>query len=280
MIEIGQLPNARAAQAFVDYLTGLGIESYIEPLPQGVAIMLVGPQHEATARSEFAQFVLHPHDEKYLQASWDNGNTQTKFDYGSGTLGLVQQFITGAGPLTLITFFICVLVYALMNLGMGNTLFSALSFAGAVPDSDVTEIWRVFTPSLMHFSAMHIIFNLLWWWYLGGKIETRLGSRPLLFLLLMAGTLPNILQFFITGPNFGGLSGVVYAVVGYTWLMGVRNPNCGIGLPPSYMGFMMVWLVLGFTDLLGMPIANGAHVGGLLVGLAQALFDSRKPSQV
>lgn len=280
MIEIGQLPNARAAQAFVDYLTGLGIESYIESLPQGVAIMLVGPQHEATARSEFAQFVLHPHDEKYLQASWDNGNTQTKFDYGSGTLGLVQQFITGAGPLTLITFFICVLVYALMNLGMGNTLFSALSFAGAVPDSDVTEIWRVFTPSLMHFSAMHIIFNLLWWWYLGGKIETRLGSRPLLFLLLMAGTLPNILQFFITGPNFGGLSGVVYAVVGYTWLMGVRNPNCGIGLPPSYMGFMMVWLVLGFTDLLGMPIANGAHVGGLLVGLAQALFDSRKPSQV
>jgi GlpG protein len=280
MIEIGQLPNARAAQAFVDYLTGLGIESYIEPLPQGVAIMLVGPQHEATARSEFAQFVLHPHDEKYLQASWDNGNTQTKFDYGSGTLGLVQQFITGAGPLTLITFFTCVLVYALMNLGMGNTLFSALSFAGAVPDSDVTEIWRVFTPSLMHFSAMHIIFNLLWWWYLGGKIETRLGSRPLLFLLLMAGTLPNILQFFITGPNFGGLSGVVYAVVGYTWLMGVRNPNCGIGLPPSYMGFMMVWLVLGFTDLLGMPIANGAHVGGLLVGLAQALFDSRKPSQV
>ena len=280
MIEIVQLPNARAAQAFVDYLTGLGIESYIEPLPQGVAIMLVGPQHEATARSEFAQFVLHPHDEKYLQASWDNGNTQTKFDYGSGTLGLVQQFITGAGPLTLITFFICVLVYALMNLGMGNTLFSALSFAGAVPDSDVAEIWRVFTPSLMHFSAMHIIFNLLWWWYLGGKIETRLGSRPLLFLLLMAGTLPNILQFFITGPNFGGLSGVVYAVVGYTWLMGVRNPNCGIGLPPSYMGFMMVWLVLGFTDLLGMPIANGAHVGGLLVGLAQALFDSRKPSQV
>ena len=279
MIEIGLLPNARAAQAFVDYLTGLGIESHIEPHPHGVVIMLVEPQYEAKARNEFAQFVQHPYDEKYLQASWDNGNTQTKFDYGSGILGLVQQFITGAGSLTLVTFFLCVIVYALMNLGMGNTLFSALSFAGAVPNSHVTDIWRVFTPSLMHFSAMHIIFNLLWWWYLGGKIETRLGSRPLLFLLLMAGTLPNILQFFMTGPNFGGLSGVVYAVVGYTWLMGVRRPNCGIGLPPSYMGFMMVWLVLGFTDLLGMPIANGAHVGGLLVGLAQALFDSRKPSE-
>ncbi|WP_434953263.1 rhomboid family intramembrane serine protease GlpG [Shewanella sp. HL-SH4] len=279
MIEIGLLPYARTAQAFVDYLTGLGIESHIEPHPHGVAIMLVEPQHEAKARNEFAQFVLHPHDEKYLQASWDNGSTQTKFDYGSGILGLAQQFITGAGPLTLITFFSCVVVYALMNLGLGNATFSALSFFSAVPDSNLNQVWRVFTPSLMHFSAMHIIFNLLWWWYLGGKIETRLGTRPLLFLLLMAGTLPNILQFFITGPNFGGLSGVVYAVVGYTWLMGVRKPDCSIALPQSYMGFMMVWLILGFTDLLGMPIANGAHVGGLLVGLAQALFDSRKSAK-
>lgn len=279
MIEIGQLANARAAQALIDYLKGLGIECHIEPLPQGVAIMLVEPQYEAKARNEFAQFVQHPYDDKYLQASWDNGNTQSKFDYGSGILGLTQQFITGAGPLTLITFFSCVAVYALMNLGMGNATFSVLSFFSAVPDSNLNQVWRVFTPSLMHFSAMHIIFNLLWWWYLGGKIETRLGTRPLLFLLLMAGTLPNVLQFFITGPNFGGLSGVVYAVVGYTWLMGVRKSDCGIALPQSYMGFMMIWLVLGFTDLLGMPIANGAHVGGLLVGLAQALFDSRKSAK-
>ncbi|MBB1383646.1 rhomboid family intramembrane serine protease, partial [Shewanella sp. SR41-2] len=54
-----------------------------------------------------------------------------------------------------------------------------------------------------------------------------------------------------------------------------RKPSCGISLPQSYMGFMLVWLVLGFTDVLGMPIANGAHIAGLCVGLAQALFDSR-----
>lgn len=166
-----------------------------------------------------------------------------------------------------------------MNLGFANPLYSALSFFGAVPSSELTDIWRVFTPSLMHFSILHITFNLLWWWYLGGKIENKLGTRPLLFLLIAAGTLPSILQFYMTGPNFGGLSGVVYAVVGYTWLMGIRKPDAGIGLPQSYMAFMLIWLVLGFTDLLGMPIANGAHIGGLLVGLAQALFDSRKASQ-
>lgn len=33
------------------------------------------------------------------------------------------------------------------------------------------EFWRYFTHALMHFSLMHILFNLLWWWYLGGAVE-------------------------------------------------------------------------------------------------------------
>lgn len=276
MIEIGQLPNARAAQAFIDYLKGLNIQCHAVQHAQGVGLMISNPADESQARVELEQFANNPYDSKYLQASWDNGDTTAQFNYGPGAKGLLQQFLTGAGPLTLITFFACVAVFAGMNLGFADAIYTQLSFFGAVPQSDISQIWRLFTPSLMHFSAMHIIFNLLWWWYLGGKIETRLGVRPLLFLLVIAGTIPSVVQFYMTGPNFGGLSGVVYAVVGYTWLMGVRQPKCGIHLPQAYMGFMMVWLVLGFTDILGMPIANGAHIGGLLVGLAQALFDSRK----
>ncbi|MDO6639510.1 MULTISPECIES: rhomboid family intramembrane serine protease GlpG [unclassified Shewanella] len=276
MIEIGQLPNARAAQAFIDYLKGLDIECHPVVIETGVSLVVEQPSQAQQAKYEFEQFRQNPYQKKYLQASWDNGTTQTKLDYGSSSLGLIQQFITGAGPLTLITFFVCVLVYAGMNLGFANGIFSQLSFFGAVPQSDISQIWRVFTPSLMHFSLMHIAFNLLWWWYLGGKIETKLGSKPLIILLVVAGSLPSIVQYMMTGPNFGGLSGVVYAVVGYTWIMGQRQPQSGIGIPNSYMGFMLVWLVLGFTDLLGMPIANGAHIGGLLIGLAQGAFDSRK----
>ncbi|MBB1439139.1 rhomboid family intramembrane serine protease GlpG [Shewanella sp. SG41-4] len=278
MIEIGQLPNARAAQAFIDYLKGLNIQCHAVTHFQGVGLVITNPADENQARAELIEFAKNPYDSKYLQASWDNGATDTKFDYGPGAKGLIQQFMTGAGPLTLVCFFACVAVFAGMNLGFADAIFTKLSFFSAVADSDVNQVWRVFTPSLMHFSAMHIIFNLLWWWYLGGKIETNLGTRPLLFLLVVAGTLPNIVQFYMTGPNFGGLSGVVYAVVGYTWLMGIRKPSCGISLPQSYMGFMLVWLVLGFTDVLGMPIANGAHIAGLCVGLAQALFDSRTSS--
>jgi len=276
MIEIGRLPNSRAAQAFVDYLKGKHIDCQIEPLMQGVAILVIHDKDVEQARKEFAHFITHPYDSKYLQASWEHGDTHTKLDYGAPSLQLFTQFITGAGPITLIIFALCSVIFAAMNLGFANPIYEALSYFGAVPNADFSQFWRVFTPSLLHFSAMHIIFNLLWWWYLGGKIETRIGTAPLLILLLVAGTLPNIVQYYVSGPHFGGLSGVVYAVAGYTWVMGMRKPAAGIGLPPSYMGFMLIWLALGFTDVLGISVANGAHIGGLIIGLAQGLFDSRK----
>jgi GlpG protein len=276
MIAIGQLDNARAAQAFIDYLKGLGIDCEPVPNEQGVMLVIHNAEQEAQAKAEFERFLAEPYADRYLKASWDSGDTKAQLDYGAAGLGLVQHFITQSGPLTLGVFVISVLLFALMNLGLAELVYTSLSFFGATQAIDFTQVWRVFTPSLLHFSLLHIMFNLLWWWYLGGKIELRLGAPKLLVLLLVAGTLPNILQYVFSGPNFGGLSGVVYALVGYTWLMGKKRPQSGLQLPDSYMGFMMLWLVLGFTDLLGMPIANGAHLGGLLIGLTQAAFDSRK----
>lgn len=276
MIEIGRLPNERAAQALVDYLKGEKIDCKVIHIEQGVSLVVLRDQDSIKAAVEFQHFIQNPHDDKYLQASWDNGDTHVKMDYGAPALQLLTQFISGAGPLTLSIFFICVIVFAGFNLGFANSIYEYLSFFNAVPESNLSQVWRIFTPTLLHFSALHIIFNLLWWWYLGGKIENKLGAAPLFILLLVAGTLPNVLQYYIGGPNFGGLSGVVYAVVGYTWIMGVKRPELGIGLPPAYMGFMLLWLVFGFTDLFGLSIANGAHIGGLMVGLAQGLIDSKR----
>ncbi|QFU20506.1 rhomboid family intramembrane serine protease GlpG [Shewanella eurypsychrophilus] len=276
MIEIGKLPNNRAAQALIDYLKGQNIDCKIMPAEQGVSIVVMHDYNSLKASQEFEHFIQNPHDPKYLQASWDNGDSNLKLDYGAPVLQLFSQFITGAGPLTLGIMALCIAIFAGFNLGFADPIYQYLSFFNAVPGSGLSDFWRLFTPSLLHFSAMHIIFNLLWWWYLGGKIENKIGLTPLLTLLLVAGTLPNILQYFVAGPQFGGLSGVVYAVVGYTWIIGTKRPELGIGLPPAYMGFMLLWLVFGFTDMFGLSIANGAHVGGLLVGLAQGMIDSKR----
>lgn len=133
------------------------------------------------------------------------------------------------------------------------------------------EVWRLITPIFMHFSVLHILFNLLWVWIVGTRIEPEQGSLVLLGLVVFSGVLSNLAQFLISGPMFGGMSGVVFALLGYAWLWDKQRLLPRIGLPPALMGFMLFWLVLGYTGVLeGVgfgAIANTAHLVGLLAGL-------------
>lgn len=133
------------------------------------------------------------------------------------------------------------------------------------------QLWRLVTPIFMHFSLLHILFNLLWVWVVGTRLEPTQGSRPLLGLVLFSGVSSNLAQYLVSGPMFGGMSGVVFALLGYSWLWDRQRRQPRIGLPPALMGLMLLWLALGFTGVLegvGLgAIANTAHLVGLLAGL-------------
>ncbi|MEZ4270934.1 MAG: rhomboid family intramembrane serine protease [Myxococcota bacterium] len=62
------------------------------------------------------------------------------------------------------------------------------------------------------------------------------------------------------------MSGVVYGLLGYVWAKGRYEPGAGLGLQDGTALIMMVWLVLGFTGLLG-AVANYTHAVGLLMGV-------------
>ena len=276
MVLLGTLNNPRAAQAFIDYLSLSKIDCQLKKQHNQWQIWLITTDQLEMVNIEFNQFLSSPDDKKYQAASWQSANPQIELTHDkSANLSLLVNFISHAGPVTLIIFAISVFVYLTYMLGV-PTLYQGLSFFNPFVPTNLIEIWRLFTPALLHFSALHIIFNLLWWWYLGGQIENKISSVKLLLLFILASSLPNILQYYISGPAFGGLSGVVYALVGYFWWMGRLSPQSGLFLPPAYIGFMLIWLVLGFFDFLGIQVANGAHLGGLLTGCALAWLDHKK----
>ncbi|MNC60243.1 Rhomboid protease GlpG [compost metagenome] len=62
--------------------------------------------------------------------------------------------------------------------------------------------------------------------------------------------------------------------MGYVWLRGERDPDSGIYMQRGLLAFAVLWIVIGFFDVLGMSIANAAHITGLVVGLAMALVDT------
>lgn len=131
--------------------------------------------------------------------------------------------------------------------------------------------WRLLTPIFLHFSVLHVLFNLLWVWVVGARIEQRQGWATLLGLVLLSGVASNLAQYWVSGPMFGGMSGVVFGLLGYTWLWDRLQPQPLFDFPPALMGFMLFWLALGFTgalEAMGLgAIANTAHLVGLLGGL-------------
>lgn len=145
--------------------------------------------------------------------------------------------------------------------------------------SQYLQIWRWVSHAFLHFSLLHILFNLMWWWYLGGQMEKRLGTSKLLVLTIVSAVFSGWGQSLFSGANFGGLSGVVYALMGYVWLTGERAPERGISLPRGLMAFSVLWLIAGYFDILGLSIANAAHVSGLIIGLLMAFWDTRNSAR-
>lgn len=134
------------------------------------------------------------------------------------------------------------------------------------------ELWRLITPIFVHFGLMHLVFNGLWLSLLGGRIELLLGPIHLLLLVVVSAVISNMGQFIWTGSvAFGGMSGVIYALLGYIWIRNLLAPHPILALPKELIGFMLVWLLFCMTGildfLLGVGIANAAHFSGLIVGM-------------
>ena len=155
---------------------------------------------------------------------------------------------------------------------VGGPLMNSLLFGGLQQG----EFWRLLTPIFLHFGLAHLAFNVLWLAILGSRIEQLSGSVHLLMVVVVSGVFSNMIQSGWGGSAmFGGMSGVVYALLGYIWVKGRFVPEPALQLPPGVLGFMLIWLLVGMSGvmevILGVGIANGAHFGGFAIGLLLGL---------
>ena len=148
------------------------------------------------------------------------------------------------------------------------------------------QVWRLVTPIFLHYGVLHIVFNLLWFFDLGGQVESRRGTLFVLLLILALAVLSNIGQAIEValmagqGIRFGGMSGVVYGLIGYVFIKTKFDNSAGYNLSPSTMFLAMLMFVLCIardyppfdTMLAGWipKIANSAHAVGLFAGMAIA----------
>jgi GlpG protein len=129
------------------------------------------------------------------------------------------------------------------------------------------QFWRAITPIFLHGSFFHILFNMFWLFSLGRQIENRKGGKFFLTFVLILAVASNLSQFIFVHGNFLGMSGVVYGLFGYVFIKSKLDPGDGFGIDQANEFIMFGFFVACWLGLLG-NIANAAHTGGLIVGLA------------
>lgn len=183
-------------------------------------------------------------------------------------------------PVTLVLLALSVLGFLVVYLQPSLALLSALTFTPFTLEGGQLQFqpqggqyWRLLTPVFLHFGWLHIVFNSLWLWELGAKVERVMGSFNMFGLFVVIALVSNSAQYLFGGPGlFGGMSGVVYGLLGFSWVGALVQPRWSFRPSAPIMLLMVGWLVvcvLGVVEVLGFgAIANAAHVGGLASGAA------------
>jgi len=304
---IGYLEGEAKARAFSDYLYAQGIENEVEPDKDGTWALWIHAEEELEkAKGLLAGYRQNAADPKYQNAGTTaqklrEAKKQEQSDYEKRLKKRRHLFRPmtgyGFGPVTFMLIGISVVVFVFSKYGADlkaiHSLFISerdVSLAREMggwdgfvrrisavhemlPQVREGEFWRVVTPIFIHMNIMHILFNLLWLRDLGSMVEARQSSWLLAVLVLVFAAGSNLAQYFVSGPGFGGMSGVVYALIGYIWIRGKLDPGSGLYLHPTTVTMSMIWFFACLFHLVG-DVANTAHAAGLLMGMTWGWLSS------
>ena len=175
------------------------------------------------------------------------------------------------GVFTLALIITSVAVFLVSGMGQNTEIvgsfFISEKLDGRLSEFTSGQVWRVITPIFLHLGPLHLLFNMFWLYELGSQIERKKGGKFFLTFLLFVAIFSNLTQFTFSGPNFGGMSGVIYGLFGYVWIKSRLDPGDGFLIDPAAAMIMFGFFLICFTGVFG-GVANWAHAGGLAVGLA------------
>ncbi len=279
---IGHLNSEASARTFGGYLSSLDIRNMVEPDSQGWAVWIYSEDQIESGSQALEAFLKNPADRSFQNAAETAAaaeqrqrREQAAFSKRVRTADQIWKR-SDTAPLTLFLIGASVVVTlfaGLNNPSLPNVRWLLVSEGGPgfLPEVQSGQIWRLITPIFIHFGPMHLIFNMLVFYDLGKMLEMTQGTKRLALLVVVIGAGSNIGQYMIADPYFGGMSGVLYGMVGYIWLRSQCDPGSGLMLSPMTLGVMLVWFFLCLFKIIP-GVANGTHAVGLVMGIIWGAF--------
>lgn len=176
----------------------------------------------------------------------------------------------GSGATTLFLVLSLAVYVALISGGRGLlqpvSPARALRWGALVGDLGHSEPWRYLSAIFIHFTLMHLAFNLLALVSFGRSLEQVIGSARFAGLLLLSGVGGFVLsEFWYTlQPLTGGMSGGIFGLLGAE--VGLRYAGRDVAWKKSAVSALGYGVAAALLP--GPSVNNAAHFGGLLVGAA------------
>ena len=181
-----------------------------------------------------------------------------------------------------------------LSLFIGNEAFASFfkTNIALTPSTFLKHPWTIITSMFMHapLPSPHLFVNMVSLFFLGLFLERIIGQRRFLGVYILGGIAGGLLLFLlacvskdpriislslftnpaITEISAVGASAAIFALAGCLTILTPRVPVLVFFLLPMKLWQAIIFLLFILAALPG--IANSAHLGGLLVGVAYGLF--------
>ncbi|MFJ8260031.1 rhomboid family intramembrane serine protease [Peribacillus asahii] len=185
-----------------------------------------------------------------------------------------QQYVRCFPAVTSYIFFMMIVfVLTLFPSSLGNIIHHGTGVNLYIADG---QWWRLLTPTFLHYSFTHILFNGFSLAIFGPALEKILGSIKFALFFLLTGIIANIATFFLTPLTFihTGASGAIFGILGFFLYM-ARFRKHHLSKNEIHTIYTLTGIAVIMTFI--QPNINiVAHIGGLLAGVILAPLFWRK----
>src|SRR3989344_4377373 len=148
---------------------------------------------------------------------------------------------------------------------------------GFSTNNALAKPWTWVTSLFIHASLLHILYNMLGWFFFGRSLENDIGSQKFLLVYFIGGFAASIASILVLPAEIlsVGASGAVFAVIGAAILIkpfGFTMFPFVIPLPLGIVGiiYALSVTILFFTEPI-VAINHAAHFGGLIFGIGYGI---------
>lgn len=273
MIKAARLALDTDLQQFSQFLRTRGIQHRISE-ESGEQVVWVHGEREA----EFVNLILRDWEKNKL--SLVHGQPKPATISPAGLQYTILRMFRES-PISIILILACLAVALVSELGTRADRVSFLFYPRVATDGffallgeidTLAAFIQTLTPMFLHFGELHLVFNMLWLWYFGRQLEPVHPVWIFVVVTIILAFASNTTQYLYSNyNNFGGMSGVVYGLVGYTWVIHKCLPQTRLLLNNSTFVIFVVALII--MELLASSwIASAAHAGGLVSGVVLGLL--------